>query len=66
MLNVPTLPGSFICTCNQGYSGDGVICIGALPTYYNYHYINYHMIITIHGLTVACVIKPKKELEIWS
>ncbi len=28
-------PGSFTCTCNQGYSGDGVNCIGELPMYYN-------------------------------
>ncbi len=24
-------PGSFTCTCNQGYSGDGVNCTGELP-----------------------------------
>ncbi len=23
-------PGSFTCTCNQGYSGDGVNCVGKL------------------------------------
>ncbi len=23
-------PGSFTCTCNQGYSGDGVNCVGEL------------------------------------
>ena len=22
------IPGSFTCACNQGYSGDGVICVG--------------------------------------
>ena len=21
-------PGSFICTCNQGYTGNGVVCTG--------------------------------------
>ena len=21
-------PGDFTCTCNQGYTGDGVICMG--------------------------------------
>ena len=21
-------PGGFICTCNQGYTGDGVTCVG--------------------------------------
>ncbi len=36
-------PGSFTCTCNQGYRGDGVTCIviGKLPTYVS------------HGSTVA-------------
>ncbi len=26
-------PGSFTCTCNQGYSGDGVNCTGELPIF---------------------------------
>ena len=23
-------PGSFTCTCNQGYSGDGKVCLGEM------------------------------------
>ncbi len=28
-------PGSFVCTCNQGYSGDGVDCTGEFFVKFN-------------------------------
>ena len=30
-------PGSFTCACNQGYTGDGLSCIGNYSLWYNQH-----------------------------
>ena len=39
--------GSYTCTCNTGYSGDGVTCDGKLYYLYNYNFIyqieNHHV-----------------------
>ena len=32
-------PGSFTCACNQGYTGDGLTCIGNNSFLYNQHKI---------------------------
>ena len=39
-------PGSFTCTCNHGYTGDGVTCTGI--------YYSYLKDFTFNGIIIRC------------